>query len=151
MTASVRVAPLARLKSPFGLVVSAGFLRELGTANGFFTRVAGTLDVQRLRLGTTMHAERVLAYGRDAVDVIVMAGASYRVAGPLRLGVEYVAQDLEGFFDREEAEGGVRHFVGPTASLALAEERLSIVAGPALGLTYATPQLVGRVGVAYAF
>jgi hypothetical protein len=151
MTAGVRIAPLAQRKSPFGLVVSGGFLRELGTANGFFGRVAGTFDVARLRLGTTLHAERVLAAGRDAVDVLVMAGASYRVFGPLRAGVEYVAQDLEGFFDPEEAEGGVRHFVGPTASLALAEERLSIVVGPALGLTYATPQLVGRAGIAYAF
>lgn len=33
----------------------------------------------------------------------------------------------------------------------VAEQRLTIVAGPAVGLTYATPSLVGRFGLAYAF
>jgi hypothetical protein len=37
----------------------------------------------------------------------------------VRIGVEAVGQDLEGFWDDEETEGGARLFIGPTASLAL--------------------------------
>ncbi len=151
MTAGLRLAPLAGTRLPIHAVVAAGFLREMAGANGFFGRVAATYDVGRLRMATTVHGERVLARGRDAVDVLVVMGALYKIAGPLRAGVEYVAQDLEGFVDREEAEGGVRHFVGPTAALELLDTRLTLVASPGVGLSYATPRAVGRIGLSYAF
>jgi hypothetical protein len=97
-----------------------------------------------------VHGERVFAPGRDSIDVMVMAGANYRVAGPVRLGVEYVAQDLEGAADPGETEG-MRHFVGPTTSIELLGKRLSLTAGPALGLSPNSPRIVGRAGLAYAF
>ena len=80
-----------------------------------------------------------------------MAGANVRVADALRLGAEYVAQDIEAAIDPLEAEGGMRHFIGPTTSLALAGERLTIGAGPAFGLSPNAPRLLGRAAVSWSF
>ncbi|HEY8075756.1 MAG TPA: hypothetical protein VIF62_16635, partial [Labilithrix sp.] len=77
--------------------------------------------------------------------------ASARVVGPLRLGAEWVGQDLEAAVDPEEAEGGMRCFAGPTASLELMGRRLAIGAGPSFGLTPGSPPLLARGQVAYAF
>ena len=150
LVAGLRIAPIA-IDGGTHLVVSAGYLRELSGGSGAWGRVSLTQEVGRARLAATAHAERVFVTGRDAVDIMVMAGASYEVWRPLRLGVEYVAQDLEGAVDPEEAERGVRHFVGPTASLELLARRLSVTAGPAIGLSSESPALLGRVGVAYSY
>jgi hypothetical protein len=63
--------------------------------------------------------ERPFSSDRDGVDVMLTLGFSYDLSRMLRVGIEAVGQDLEGFWDDEEAEGGARLFVGPTASLAI--------------------------------
>ena len=78
------------------------------------------------------------------------AGVSYRVVGWFRAGVEWVGQDLEETFD-DGAEGGARHFIGPTAALQLLQDRLTIVAGPSVGLSSGSPNVLGRLAVAYGF
>jgi hypothetical protein len=131
--------------------LSGGWIRGLDGNNGTWGRVAFAQDVGRVRLGTMVHGEHIFAQGRDAMDLMVTAGASYAVTGPLRLGAEYVAQDLEGAFDGDEAEGGVRHFLGPTTAVDLASHRLSLVGGPAFGLSKGSPPVVGRLAIAWAF
>jgi hypothetical protein len=79
-----------------------------------------------------------------------MAGASYRVLGPLRAGVEYVAQDLEGAFG-DDAEQGMRHFVSPNLAIELPARRLTISGGPAFGLSPGSPPSMGRVAIACGF
>jgi hypothetical protein len=150
------------------LVASVGYLREAwqgplyseeagkwlpgspGGGNGAWVQAAFSGDVDRLRMAATFHGEHVFSGGRDPLDVMVQLGASYRVAGQLRAGIEYVGQDLEETVS-PSAEGGVRHFVGPIASMQLLESRLSIVAGPSFGLSELSPRLLGRVAVAYGF
>ena len=150
------------------LVMSAGYLREswqgpvfddasrkwlAGNAhgdNGAWGQLAFSGDVRRLRIATTIHGEHIFADGKDGADVMVNVGASYRLVGDFRAGVEYVGQDLEESFD-PRAEGGARHFAGPIASLQLLQGRLSIVAGPAIGLSSTSPRLLGRLAVAYGF
>jgi len=148
------------------MVVSLGYLREAWQGpvfddgvwrpgspngdNGAWLQVALSGDVQRLRMAGTLHGEHVFADGRDAVDVMVQAGISYRIVGELRAGVEYVGQDLEESFD-DGAEGGARHFIGPTASVQLLRDRLTIVAGPSFGLSELSPRLLGRFALAYGF
>ena len=107
-------------------------------------------DIGKLRLMTSAIGSHVFTPGRDAVDLMLTAGASYRVIPVLRLGAEYVVQDIEGLWEADEAEGGVRHFVGPTASLELAK-RVFITAGPAFGLSKDSPRVLGRLGATYAF
>jgi hypothetical protein len=150
------------------LALSAGYLREAwsgpvydddsskwlpGSAkgdNGAWIQAAVAADVKRLRMAMTVHGEHVFWPGRDPLDVMAELGASYRVVADFRLGVEYVGQDLEETFT-PGAEGGARHFMGPIASLQLLDERMSIVAGPAIGLSSLSPSFVGRVALSYGF
>ncbi len=150
------------------LVASGGYLRQAwqgpayddatdtwhpgssSGANGAWGQLAISGDVGRLRLAGTVHGEHVFATYRDGVDMMVQAGASYRVAGPFRAGVEYVGQDVEETFSAA-AEGGARHLVGPIASLQLLDSRLSIVSGPAVGLTSTSPTFVYRLAASYGF
>jgi hypothetical protein len=138
------------------LLVSGGYLREAWTAdqpggdNGVWAEGAIAGELHRLRLGLTAHGEHVFAEGRDGVDVMFKAGASYRIAGGFRTGIEWVGQDLEGSL-QSDAEGGARQFLGPTASMQLLDDRLTMVAGPSLGLSERSPQLLGRFALSYGF
>jgi hypothetical protein len=138
-------------EGPLRLALGAGYLRELGGEGGAWTRVHASWQTGRVRLAGVLHGEKVFAPRRDAVDVMVTAGASYRLGRYVRSGIEYVAQDLEGYFEREEAEGGVRHFVGPNASFNLADDRFAISAGPAVGLSYDSPKILARLVASCAF
>jgi hypothetical protein len=150
------------------LLASGGYLRETwsapspevgghiplaasgGGANGAWASFAAAFDVHQVRLGLTTLGEHVFAPGRDGVDVMVQAGASYRVVSWFRAGVEWVGQDLEESFDAG-SEGGARMFAGPTAAFQLLQDRLSIVAGPSVGLSTGSPKLLGRLALAYGF
>jgi hypothetical protein len=150
------------------LAVSGGYLRESWQGpvyddddktwkpgnpngdNGAWLQASFAADVQRVRFATTVHGEHVFSGGRDALDIMVQAGASYRIAGDFRAGVEYVGQDLEEAFS-PGAEGGARHFVGPIASLQLLDKRFTVVAGPSLGLTVHSPDVLGRLAASYSF
>jgi hypothetical protein len=90
----------------------------------------------------------VFAQGRDDVDVYVVMGASVRTVDRLRVGAEYVAQDLEEVGE-PAAEGGVRQFA--SASVAWTADRFSVGAGPALGLGGHAPTLLGRLQASMAF
>lgn len=149
--AGMRVSVLPTSWMDTHAVVSGGYLRELGGASGAWARVSVSQDFGRLRIASTVHGERVFARGRDDVDMMLMAGANVRVADTLRLGAEYVAQDIEAAIDPEEAEGGMRHFIGPTTSLALVNERLTIGAGPAFGISPNAPRVLGRAAVSWSF
>jgi len=131
-------------------VVSAGYLRELSSASGAWARVTASQDFGRLRVASMVHAEHVFAAKRDGVDVMVSAGANVRVVDTLRLGAEYVAQDIEGAFDAEEVEG-MRHFACGTATIALLRERLTLGVGPAFGLSPNAPRVLGRAQVGWSF
>jgi hypothetical protein len=150
------------------VVLSVGYLREAwsgpiydddtrkwlpGSAtgdNGAWFQIAAAGNIARLRWALTVHGEHVFWPGRDPLDVMAELGASYRVVGLFRAGVEYVGQDLEESFEAG-AEGGARHFVGPVASLQLMGERVTIVAGPSIGLSSRSPSLLGRLGLSYGF
>jgi hypothetical protein len=52
----------------------------------------------------------------DEVDLSVSLASSYRFTDWFRLGAEAGLEDMEGFWEEEEAEGGAKSIVGPTAS-----------------------------------
>jgi hypothetical protein len=150
------------------IVASAGYLREAWSSpvysddrgawtpgqpngdNGAWAEAGVSADVNRLHLGFTGHGEHVFAQGRDGVDVMLRAGPSYDVLGPLRAGVEWVGQDLEEAFS-DGAEEGARQFVGPTVSVRLLQDRFTIVGGPSFGLSPQSPKVLGRIALAYGF
>jgi hypothetical protein len=76
------------------LVLSGGVLRELQGSAGAWARASFGHDEGRARFAASLHGERLFATGRDAIDLIVTAGATFRVLETVRAGVEYVGQDL---------------------------------------------------------
>lgn len=140
-------------KSPVDVAVSAGYLRELGGGNGVWGRVTVAGDLGPVRLSLAALGEHVFEEDRDAVDLLVSTGASWKVAQLFRLGFEYVVQDLEGAFfeeEEEEADGGIRHFLSPTATFEL-YRRVRLSAGPAFGLSPGSPSVLGRLQAGYSF
>jgi len=167
-TAGLRLSLLPQSWTRAHLVVSGGYVREaydaphfnddtghwtLGRPGGVdatYVQLAMSGDVGRVRLGATVRGQHAFADGRDPLDVLVDLGATYRVAGGFRAGVEYVGQDLEESFT-PGAEAGPRHFVGPIASLQLFHDRLILVGGPAVGLSSFSPDFLGRVAASFGF
>lgn len=135
---------------PFRLTIAGAALREAFGSWGAYARLAASYDVDRLRLVGNLHAERIFASGRDGVDLLAVAGASYRTLDVMRVGVEYVGQDLEDAFEHD-VEGGAKHYAGPTVALDVDSGRVQIAAGPAFGLNEQSSRVMGRAAVLVAF
>ncbi len=148
--AGVRFAPKLTIDG-LRLACTASYLRELTGAQGLFGRATATYDLGAWRFGGTGVLETVFATGRDEADVMMVLGVQREIFPRLRIGVEYVGQDLEGLVDDEEAEGGARHFMGATVSYALLDERLALIAGPSLGLSSGSPDVLGRASIVARF
>ena len=132
------------------LVVSAGYLHELTGGDGAWSNLMFEQDIGRVRMALSVLGEHVFGQGRDGIDVMVRAGVDTALVGPLRLGFEYVGQDLEEI-EGEEAEGGARHIVAGVIGVRFLSERLSIVGGPAVNLAAEGNRILGRLAIAYTF
>jgi hypothetical protein len=79
-------------------------------------RVLAGARFGRGRLQGSLVLERAVAspVRRDAADFVTSVGWSRRIGHRLALGVEGIGQDLEGFWDAAEADGGARLLVGPS-------------------------------------
>jgi hypothetical protein len=101
--------------------------------------VTASLDASatfgRVNLTLNVRAAHYFYAGRDPVDLFVTAGAMVRATRVLRVGVEYVGEELEALVasDGDNAPAG-RHYAGPTAALFFAggHVRLSATAGAVL-------------------
>jgi hypothetical protein len=142
---------LTRPTSNVRLTLASAVFREFLGAWGSYTRLAASYDLGRLRLAANAHAEHVFAVGRDAVDVLVLAGVSYAVAGPLRTGVEYVGQDLEESAASNGVEGGARHFLGPDVAIDLLRGQVQLVGGASMGVGGRSPPVMGRLAALTTF
>ncbi len=142
--AEVRQVLLGRDRFGVDLGVSAGYLREMDRAHLVAGSVQAAGAVGPVEVAGTLYLEKAFAPGRDAVDVIVTAGAAYPVASFVLVGVEYQGQDLEDLWEREEAEGGARHLLGPSATFALLDRRVAAGVGVAAGLNRNSPDVVVR-------
>ncbi len=79
----------------------------------------GTLSFNTIRWKTNGNVlfEKAFASNRDAIDVIFSAGIHYNFVSGFFGGIEAIGEDLEGFWDKEEAEGGAKLLVGPSINL----------------------------------
>ena len=131
-------------------------LKDVTRANQV-VHVAGGVGVRREWQGTTvllgrasighrfarsslfgnLRLEKPLAGGRDGLDLITSVGWLHHVAGSVHMGIETIGEDLEGFWEPEEAEGGAKLFVGPTVQIAPSRSPIyaSLCGGP---IVYAT-------------
>jgi hypothetical protein len=169
-TAALRVGVFPLSWTHLHGVVSVGYIREAynppaynddatpsywipgqpGGVNAGYFQLAMTGDAGRFRFNGMFHGQHTFADARDPLDITVDLNASVRVVGKFRAGLEYVGQDLEESFS-PGAEGGPRHFLGPVASIQLYNDRLTLIGGPAIGLSYISPDFVARVAASVGF
>jgi hypothetical protein len=138
--------------APLHASLSGAYLHEGASgASGLSALAAVSLDRGPLVLAANVRADKLFAAHRDSVDVFALLGASYRVLGPLRLGAEYVGQDLEEMTGEEDAEGGARHAAGPDVALDLDGGRYQLAVASGFGLTAKSPRTVVRAAFAFNF
>ena len=118
------------------LALGAGALRGYDATSALRLHVGAGASFARSRLDAVVLAERPLARGRDAVDLVTSVGWMRDLGTHAHLGAEAVGQDTEGFWDSEEAEGGARLFVGPSGSVTSGRWRLGLTAGPVIRATW---------------
>ena len=96
-----------------------------------------------------------MASRRDALDVVLGAGASWRLTPFASAGVEALAEDVEGFWDASETEGGVHALVGPVVRIGWGRTSLSALVAATRGSSVvgapASTGALARVGLAVAF
>ncbi len=65
---------------------------------------------------------------RDEFDLITSVGWARKLSRGVSLGVEAIGEDLEGFWDSQEAGGGARLLAGPSIHVAPAGRRWQFTA-----------------------
>jgi hypothetical protein len=137
--------------APLRIAVRAAGLREAEGKYGAQLTGISSLDVGPLRLAGNVQAEKVFDPARDKLDVIITAGTSWALGQHVRIGAEYVGQDLEGLWQHDEAEGGARHMVGPDLAIDLDGGRYQLVVAGGFGLSPQTPRALFRLELAASF
>jgi hypothetical protein len=113
-----------------GVAISAGtgVLHEPGGVNVLLARVMAGRDAPSWRMYGNLLFQKPLSSGRDALDLIPTVGWARRLTSAVSLGVEAIGEDLEGFWEQEEAEGGARLLAGPSLRIAPAGHRWQFLA-----------------------
>jgi hypothetical protein len=121
------------------LAVGGGMRHESAGTNVLVGRVTAGRAFTAWRLDSNVIFEKPFSAGRDVVDLITTVGIARRITPAVHLGVELVGEDLEGFWEADEAEGGARVLAGPSLPIAPAGRRwqLSVAGGPMMHATRA--------------
>ena len=114
------------------LAIGMGVRHESQGINVLLGRVATGRQFTDWRLDGNLLFEKPFSAGRDPVDLITTMGVARRLTPALYGGVEAIGEDLEGFWEKEEAEGGARLLIGPSLRLAPRNGRwqLGLAGGP---------------------
>lgn len=118
-----------------------GVNNDFSNAKSLLGRITSSFDAPRLKASGNLLFEHTFTKNRDDVDVITNLGFHYRLLGRLYAGFEAVGEDLEGFWDEEEAEGGAKLMVGPSLNMSSKNSGISfsLSGGPVI---YATQNQV---------
>lgn len=121
----------------FRVGVGIGAIREWTNNKAVFSRIVAEYDNAVWKMGGNMRFEKSLDATRDKVDLISSIGIHRRISKSFFCGFEAVGEDLEGFWEVAEAEGGAKLFVGPSMNYVPSNSKLafSLSAGP---IIYAT-------------
>jgi hypothetical protein len=122
------------------LAIGVGVRHEAQGVNVLLGRVAAGRTFQAWRLDGNALFEKPYATGRDAVDLITTVGVARQIRPSLAIGVELIGEDLEGFWEEDEAEGGARILVGPSIRFAPPSARwqVGLAGGPIVHATRST-------------
>jgi hypothetical protein len=103
--------------SSLKVAAGSGVRRESGGTNVLLTRVVVEAPAFAGRVVGNVMLEKPLAVDRDAVDMITTVAYTRPVSRTVWVGVETLLEDIEGFWDPAEADGGARLFVGPSVDI----------------------------------
>jgi len=124
---------------PMGFRIGGGlgFRHEFNNDNVAFSRITAAYDVTSWKVGANVRLEKAFDARRDGLDIITSIGLHRHISGQFYGGLEAVGQDLEGFWETDEAEGGARLLVGPSVNYAPSGSRFAftLCGGP---IIYAT-------------
>ncbi len=114
------------------LAAGTGFRREATGASVWLGRVVGERVLPSARFLGDLRLERAFETDRDEIDAIVTLGAARRFGRGFSFGVEAVGEDLEAFWEQNEAEGGARLLMGPSLHWVRPDHRLlaTLAGGP---------------------
>ncbi|MBK0378741.1 hypothetical protein [Mucilaginibacter segetis] len=129
-------------KTTFGprLGLGLGVSHDLSNVGAVFSRITASFDRASWRIGGNLRFEKAFSSNRDDIDLITSIGFHHRIAGNFFAGVEAVGEDLEGFWEADEAEGGAKLLVGPSVNITPSNSRFSfsLCGGPVFYATHST-------------
>ncbi len=120
-----------------GVAAGLGMRHESSGVNVLLGRVIAGRRFDAWRLDGNLLFEKPFSTGRDAVDLITTFGVARSLTPRLHAGIEVIGEDLEGFWEAEEAEGGARILIGPSLRLAPPSQhwQVSVTGGPIIHAT----------------
>lgn len=109
-----------------------GFRRDYSDVKSLLGRITFSYNASKWKTTGNLLFEKALAANRDELDFITSVGVHYCLAANFYGGIEAIGEDLEGFWDDEEAEGGAKLLVGPSLNLTPQKSKLSfsLAGGP---------------------
>jgi len=119
------------------LAAGLGIRHEPQGINVLLGRVAAGRTFSAWRVDGNALFEKPMSTVRDTMDLITTVGVARRVTRVMHVGVEMIGEDLEGFWDPNEAEGGARLLVGPSIRFAppSAKWQVGAAGGPMIHAT----------------
>ncbi len=110
--------PLLRV-GPGALALGLGYTKDFTGVHVPRVRATAMAKAAGMEAMGFAELQAPLAEDRDSADIILGLAAATQVAQWAKVGLEAEGQDLEGFWEPDEAEGGARFLAGPTAWLHL--------------------------------
>lgn len=126
-----------RKSSGFRMGAGLGAIREWTNSKAVFSRIVAEYDNASWTMVGNLRFEKSLNATRDNIDLISSIGVHRQIAKSFLGGLEAVGEDLEGFWDEKEAEGGAKLFIGPSINFVPSNSKVafSVSGGP---IIYAT-------------
>lgn len=147
--------PGAELHDGGSLGLALWAVREFEGVLALSGFINGSWVARRFALAGNLQLERRFVGSADPLDVIARIAANYGVfsrdENALRLGVEYVGQDLEDAIEGEEAEGGALHLFALSATSTFDERRVSLGIAPGVVVGSGAVGFGGRFTASYRF
>ncbi|NOW93913.1 hypothetical protein [Mucilaginibacter sp. SG564] len=118
--------------------LSLGGSRDWTNVKSIFSRVTASFDAASWRFAGNLRFEKAFDKSRDGIDLITSLGFHHRIIGNFYAGAEAVGEDLEGFWEADEAEGGAKLLIGPSVNYIPSGSRFgfSICGGPIIYATH---------------
>jgi hypothetical protein len=119
---------ILRPANRIALAAGGGVLHEPGGVNVLLARVVAGRTTDDWRLHGNLQFQKPMSSERDALDLITSAGWAWKFSHGVAFGVEAIGEDLEGFWESEEAEGGARLLAGPSLHISPGSQRWQLTA-----------------------